>query len=62
MTYTVKRDGQNMGTWSEDGLALQLTNGVLLPTDLAFIEDKQTWAPIAELPKSEAVEFGEFTL
>src|SRR6516164_9340093 len=62
MAYTVKRDGRNMGTWSDDGLARQLTNGVLLPTDLAFIDDKQTWVPIAELPKSEAAEFAEFSL
>ena len=62
MTYSISRDGQNMGTYSEDGLGRQLMNGVLLPTDLAFVEDKQSWVPISELPKSEADQIAEFAL
>ena len=38
-TYAISRDGQNLGTYSEDGLARQLINGVVVPTDLAFLDD-----------------------
>jgi membrane associated rhomboid family serine protease len=61
MTYAVSRDGRNLGRYSEEGLAQQLNNGTVLPTDLVFLEEEQRWVPIAELPKGEAEEVAEFT-
>ena len=61
MTYTVNRDGVVLGTYSEDGLSRQLTNGIVLPTDLVFLEKEQRWVPVADLPKGEAEEIAEFT-
>ncbi len=61
MTYTVSRDGRNLGTYSEEGLVQQLNNGMVLPTDLVFLEKEQKWVAIAEMPKGEADEAAEFT-
>jgi membrane associated rhomboid family serine protease len=60
MTYTVSRDGRNLGTYSEDGLERQLNNGDVLPTDLVFLEKEQRWVPISELPKGDADEIAQF--
>jgi membrane associated rhomboid family serine protease len=60
VTYTVSREGRNLGTYSKEGLARQLSNGNLLPTDLVFLEKKQTWAPISELAKGDAEEIAQF--
>jgi membrane associated rhomboid family serine protease len=61
MTYTVSRDGRNLGTYSEEGLTRQLDDGLVLPTDLVFLEKEQRWIPITELPKGEAEQAAEFT-
>jgi len=60
MTYVVSRDGRNLGTYSEEGLARQLTIGTVLPTDLVFLEAEQRWVPVAEMPKGEADQVTEF--
>jgi rhomboid protease GluP len=60
MTFDVSRDGQSLGTYSEDGLRRQLTNGDLLPTDLVFLEEQGKWVPISELPGSDADQLAEF--
>src|SRR5579884_3088841 len=60
MTYTVERDGRNMGTYSEEGLARQLSNGVLLPTDRVLLEKEQRWALLSELPKGDDEQIAEF--
>jgi membrane associated rhomboid family serine protease len=61
MTFDVSRDGQHLGTYSEDGLMRRLNNGDILPTDLVFLEKQKRWAPISELPKGEVEEVAEFT-
>jgi rhomboid protease GluP len=60
MTYAVSREGRNLGTYSDEGLARKLNNGDLLPTDLAFLEKEQRWVPISELPKGDAEEIAQF--
>ena len=65
MTFEVSRDGQYLGTYSDDGLSGRLDNGDLLVTDLAFLKDQNKWVPLselpAELPKGEVEEVAEFT-
>ncbi len=61
MTFDVSRDGQHLGTYSEDGLMRRLDNGDLLSTDLVFLEQQKRWAPISELPKGEVDQVAEFT-
>jgi membrane associated rhomboid family serine protease len=61
MTFDVSRDGQHLGTYSEDGLMRRLNNGDLLPTDLVFLEKQQRWAPISEVPQGEVEQVAEFT-
>lgn len=60
MTYSVHRDGRNVGTYSEEGLARQLSTGTILLTDLVFLEKEQKWVPIAELPKRDEDQIAEF--
>lgn len=60
MTYAVSRDGQSLGTYSEEGLARRLTHGDLLPTDLVFLDREQKWLPISELSKAEVTETAQF--
>src|SRR5581483_7862631 len=62
MTYTVSRDGVVLGTYSEEGLDRQLNTGVVLPTDLAYLEQQQRWVPVTELPKTEVQQVAEFHL
>lgn len=61
MVYEVSRDGRNLGTYTEEGLARLLNSGEVLPTDLVFLEKEKRWVPIAERPKGEADEVAEFT-
>jgi membrane associated rhomboid family serine protease len=61
MTYSVSRDGRNLGTFSEEGLSQQLGNGVLLPTDMVFLEKEQKWCQIAEMPEGDAEQAAGFT-
>jgi hypothetical protein len=60
MVYEVSRDGRNLGTYTEEGLARLLNSGEVLPTDLVFLEKEKRWVPIAERPKCDADEVAEF--
>src|SRR5690348_1436443 len=62
MTFSVSRDGRHLGTYSEDGLERQLSNGVLLPTDLVFLENEQKWVPLSEAPKGYDQQVADFHL
>jgi membrane associated rhomboid family serine protease len=61
MVYEVSRNGRNLGTYTEEGLARLLNSGEVLPTDLVFLEKEKRWVPIAELPRRAPDEVAEFT-
>jgi len=51
MTYTLTRDGQPLGTFSEEGLVRLINDGQVQPTDLVWQEKEQRWIPLAEMVK-----------
>src|ERR1700761_4813049 len=51
MTYTISRDGQPLGTFSEEGLARLINDGEVRPTDQVWLEKEQRWIPLVEMLK-----------
>jgi len=49
MTYTIGRDGRQLGVYSREEVQRQVNDGRLLATDLAWPPDEQRWTPLAEL-------------
>jgi len=51
MTYTISRGGQQIGTYSSEGLQRLLNDGQVLLTDLVWHEESQSWIPLLEIIK-----------
>jgi hypothetical protein len=49
MNYTINRDGQEIGQYSEAEVRAHLASGTLLPTDLAWREGLSDWIPLAQI-------------
>jgi membrane associated rhomboid family serine protease len=49
MTYTVGRDGQQIGTYSSEGLQRLLNDGQVLLTDQVWREEEQRWVPLTDI-------------
>lgn len=54
MDYHIARDGQQLGTVSEDQLRTGLADGTYRPTDLAWGEGMSDWKPLSEIAGSHA--------
>jgi hypothetical protein len=50
MDYHIGRDGQQLGSFSEEQILIGLQDGSLRNTDLAWTEGMRNWEPIGALP------------
>lgn len=49
MTFTINRNGQQLGPFSRDEVLRHLSQGLLLETDLASSSQDQRWMPLSQL-------------
>lgn len=49
MSFSVLKDGQQLGPWTADQLNAQLAGGMLEPTDLGWAEGFEEWVPLNQI-------------
>ncbi len=49
MTFTISRDGQQLGVYSPEEVRRELNEDRLRETDLAWFEQERRWLPVADL-------------
>lgn len=56
MSYQIARDGETIGTYTEDELVEAVENGSVLESDLAWTEGMEEWMPVEEIIEVEVVD------
>ena len=58
MSYHIKREGKELGTFTEDGVIAALEKGDILPTDELWTEGMDGWQPVHDVIEEDENEQG----